>query len=694
MVRSLNKRKILLTSKRSQQLENIINAVTSNDERLKLAEVQYVDSSIFLEKEIKKAVKKGGRPKNQLLNRYICNDAVWVMDATKIGKHVVFSVLALDSLACKGYIVTGADIDLSSDDILALLGMLVHECVVKKVTLPLFIHGDQSPLYESKEVKTFIRQVMSCKLSTSISIKHGNQVSESFNNSLKKRVASNILENITPGEKAAFFKVLNSKLLNFDLKKKSNAQLASSKQVRDILFKSSFFEKTVVREEIIKAIHDLNDRFHTIYKMYTRNQVEYYISVITINRSKFKGFKRDSAAASMAVALKYRAIVETNAKLEALLANNYYKKDKPITEVIHLESLQKLNVEVNDDLEESCWGLVGLIKGLQKRVSDEKGSGSAELVPLEKPVLQPDSILLNKVTINEEVLQILLNMVYTGFQLTLQQNAQLQKSIDSVDNKVTEQSRSLRKLVTHIKEAEKVRELKKTQRKKLESLCQLELSKPLKPEHYKSAMDIIGPELDPLKAKMRLLITLMFLTGVPLKKLLSIKIENIRNLFEKQRPYIEVKPEIKGTGSKLIFSEEGNAVLKDRVQDYVILKLLLVNGSDLLFKINTGKPFSRDYFMKSINRVFKTLKNEYQTCFLTNRFRASYILEWWKCPDEAALASVALGFSLIGLGGPFSREGFYAEEIAAFYKRQEADRVKKIKFKKRKARGARKLKKS
>ena len=98
--------------------------------------------------------------------------------------------------------------------------------------------------------------------------------------------------------------------------------------------------------------------------------------------------------------------------------------------------------------------------------------------------------------------------------------------------------------------------------------------------------------------------------------------------------------------------------------------------------------------MKSINRVFKTLKNEYQTCFLTNRFRASFILEWWKCSDEAALASVALGFSLIGLAGPFSREGFYAEEIAAFYKRQEADRVKKYKFKKRKARGARKLKKS
>ena len=56
----------------------------------------------------------------------------------------------------------------------------------------------------------------------------------------------------------------------------------------------------------------------------------------------------------------------------------------------------------------------GLLEGLQKRISEENTSDSMGSVSPQVAVQQPDL----KFNLNQEVLQILLNMIYTGFKLT------------------------------------------------------------------------------------------------------------------------------------------------------------------------------------------------------------------------------------------------------------------------------------
>lgn len=64
--------------------------------------------------------------------------------------------------------------------------MLFRRVVAEGAQYPYCIHGDQSPLYRDKEVLSLIEEVGS-SLSTSAGISNGNQVSESYNSSLKSK---------------------------------------------------------------------------------------------------------------------------------------------------------------------------------------------------------------------------------------------------------------------------------------------------------------------------------------------------------------------------------------------------------------------------------------------------------------------------------------------------------------------------
>ena len=130
---------------------------------------------------------------------------------------------------------------------------------------------------------------------------------------------------------------------------------------------------------------------------------------------------------------------------------------------------------------------------------------------------------------------------------------------------------------------------------------------------------------------MRLAIALLFITGARVNEIQKVEIKTVINLFEKQRPFIEIVRQKGGTRAKAYLSKYGSEILKKRRQDYEILKSLLNEKSIYLFQSRKDlKPVSRSHFTKSLNLVLKKLGTQLDMRFTTHSFRKGFITELWK----------------------------------------------------------------
>jgi site-specific recombinase XerD len=235
--------------------------------------------------------------KNYIFQKYITNACIWCIDETFFSKTIaVFSVINLYSGCCIGCIISTETNRLVSSDIIELF-----EQILDDAEYPIYVHGDRSPLYDDLNFKKwFIDKGIS--FSFAIDAKFGNQVIESFNNSLKQKVAMEML--ITDHPEIINFK----RHLPEDQRKWNMGRRAKDKVIRDSLWNTGYFEEYGF-DLVVEALQSLNLRTSPVYKNYTRKEIE--LKSFLSEKANFKLYKKGTTNAN-------ELIVETTESLDEI----------------------------------------------------------------------------------------------------------------------------------------------------------------------------------------------------------------------------------------------------------------------------------------------------------------------------------------------------------------------------------------
>jgi integrase len=569
-----------------QQVENYVEKTN-----------QVIDQT---QRQIQKAIQNEDNligSSNLLLNRHVTNKSVWVMDETFIGPFGVFTIHDLKSQSCLGYVINQSERHyLNADHILALLGMLFSNIVDKEAQYPYCIHGDKSPLYRDKEVISLIQEVGS-NLSASLGIVNGNQVSESYNASLKREVAKKVIEDLTGAEKKSLLKAMTP-----EQKKCNSLKRAGNKKIRDLYFQTSFFKKKGI-DYIKETIDELNQRTHSFFRCYTREQVEYYLGAVNTDSSP-PSFCRENTTEA------YLQKAQTALALDTVHHQITYEEQT-------IEAVRQLIIT------------------------------------------EPDLLQIAR---HEE----LKNLLYAGFKIVMAQNSSLMErqnefsqkqdlfnrkqdqfnQTQEASNVIIEQlNRTIVELKNHLDEWKKIQTDKKEKQKKFAQRVRRELNQPIQIEHYYFALKTIGEQPTLAAARMRIAITLLFLTGLRVSEVLNVETIPVNDLFEKQRPYISVsRKKGGGTYKKAFLSKYGVEVVKQRRNDFTLLKSCQPKESQLLFYANKSKQktISREFFTKTINAILKKVGREFDLHFTSHAFRRGYITQLWGDSEDILFVSQAI----------------------------------------------------
>ena len=127
--------------------------------------------------------------------------------------------------------------------------------------------------------------------------------------------------------------------------------------------------------------------------------------------------------------------------------------------------------------------------------------------------------------------------------------------------------------------------------------------------------------------------------------MLSVETASVNDLFEKQKPYISVnRKKGEGTNKKAFLSKYGIEVVKQRRNDFTLLKSCQPKESQLLFYANKSnqKTISREFFTRTINRILKKVGQEFDLHFTSHAFRSGYITQLWVDSEDLLFVSQAI----------------------------------------------------
>lgn len=248
---------------------------------------------------------------------------------------------------------------------------------------------------------------------------------------------------------------------------------------------------------------------------------------------------------------------------------------------------------------------------------------------------------LDEIMVHEpyDIKQLVISGFKTSFEKTEElkmQNKQLLEKLDSITEELN-----------HLKASREAKEERR--RKRLMAIKQPEREGFLL-EHYEAIMDQTSPKKNYVTRRLRVLISIMFVTGLRFSEALSITVKQVHSLFKKQRPYIEVDRLKGGPKSKKAFlSAKGALIVKERQEDFEYLLLSKPSMDDYVFSAeNTpSKALSREHFSRETNKILAKIGPNFDKRLRSHSFRIQYLKDLWKTTGDILLVSKIIGHTKI-----------------------------------------------
>ena len=545
---------------------------------------------------------------NLVKNNYLPNKSMWAVDETFLDSIGIFLVLDMYSRCCLGYTLNKAPVYLEADVVVVLFDLLYQSVLKEGGEKPTLVHADDAPIYKSDTVKAFFATT-GILLSKSTGKPHGNQIIESFHNTLKQRIAFLAFSQpVTKGKKEML------KTLTAAERKITNLKKSTKKEIRNKLFKTTFFQKQAP-SLILQAVANYNETPHVHYTKYTKLQVDFYIRKVVQEHIPLLVCQPKTKEGYNLMANQFEMLDQVDCKLQKI------KAEHPENMFKMVENLYVLAAKANQN----------------------------------------------------ELATDLKSLVLSGFQQTFNRFDELKTLNEELKTQNTELSEKVNFLTAEAEELRAVRERRKerslqyAKRKKKEILNGIELT------HYLQGLKLIGFEETLSKARLRVAFTLLFITGARITEVLYIDKSKVGTLFQNQRPFIAMDRLKKGpTNKKAFLTKEGGELVKDRKKDFEFLLTAGEEKSEyLFFPRNSEKPqVSREYFNRTVNSVLKELSVEFQACFTSHSFRKGYITKLWKDSGDIELVRGIIGHSCIATTKRYIEtpdDFFYSQRIEELY---------------------------
>ena len=260
-----------------------------------------------------------------------------------------------------------------------------------------------------------------------------------------------------------------------------------------------------------------------------------------------------------------------------------------------------------------------------------------KLVPVEQQQLAIMKHQEQKLDVIRDEQRIAYIDIKKNLNILTEENSQLKKEIGRLLN----QLEILNQELEQRKNKEFAREERK---KKWAKRKRLPKRDPMTLETYKKLMD---QEQAPtyLKARLRLALCILFVTGIRLNELLPLRVYQLKTLFEEG--WIGIDRSKRGPSNhKAFLTAEGKKVLKERAKDYALI-CLLKKPEDFIFTAEKHPQtmLTRETLTKTVNQAMRKLSKTLigGPNITSHSFRIGYITKLWRDTNDLEFVRQSIG---------------------------------------------------
>jgi site-specific recombinase XerD len=134
------------------------------------------------------------------------------------------------------------------------------------------------------------------------------------------------------------------------------------------------------------------------------------------------------------------------------------------------------------------------------------------------------------------------------------------------------------------------------------------------------------------KARRRLCLILLYMTGLRVSNLLTLTVSNVSDLFEFGRTKIRLIKDGDSRFNLVVSKKDRRRLVKDFIGDFTVLNRNK-NGLCLLITSQDGTRLSREYLDQELNIILKKASIQLEKHLRTHSFRASYVTDYLEIHD-------------------------------------------------------------
>lgn len=265
-----------------------------------------------------------------------------------------------------------------------------------------------------------------------------------------------------------------------------------------------------------------------------------------------------------------------------------------------------------------------------------------------RKIMESDQDVDNKLT-NIAALVVSQNLqiqgtLQRGFIGLATQNQELKDTIDQMDDRI-------KQLLLIIEENQREK-LEKEKRRRARQNRKIQPSRePITQEIYQSLMDATNDykrNNTYLRSRLRIALTILFVTGIRISELLPLKVSQLRILFKEY--WIAIDRVKRGKSShKAYLTKLGTRVINKIKSDFETITYYKDDSSYIFTAEHSPKPLERSQFTHTINMFIKeqSEKMDGKPILTSHSFRKGFITKLWRDTSDIEFVRQAIGHAKI-----------------------------------------------
>lgn len=243
------------------------------------------------------------------------------------------------------------------------------------------------------------------------------------------------------------------------------------------------------------------------------------------------------------------------------------------------------------------------------------------------------------------------SMMKEGFVGLAIQNAELKEQNKALEDQLNQLQEQLRIVTEELQERKERERLIEEEKEKYKNQKRLPKREPITVKIYDSLIQSsqkfkYGNLYQ--SARLRLALALLFVIGIRISELLSLKMNQVKSLFTNH--WISIDRAKRGRSNhKAFLTKEGSRIVRERRSDFELMQLFKKSDSYIFTAENSNKPLIREAFINLINKFIKdcSRRMDRNPNLSSHSFRIGFITQLWRDTNNIEFVRQAISHAKI-----------------------------------------------